>query len=181
MLLIDRGSREKEAKQELEVICKKIKEKGDYEFSNYCFLEVIPPYIEEGINQSLTHNIDELTIVPYFLYPGKKIKAAVNESIGFQEKTDVKLRITKPMSMHKTMIDLVDNRITSALSENSVNLPKNAVDVLVIGHGSKDPNAKRSMEYVIDGIKPTYRNVSFCFLEIEEPNIKQGIIKCKND
>ncbi len=138
LLLIDRGSREKEAKQELEVICKKIKEKGDYEFSNYCFLEVIPPYIEEGINQSLTHNIDELTIVPYFLYPGKKIKAAVNESIGFQEKTDVKLRITKPMSMHKTMIDLVDNRITS-------------------------------------------RNVSFCFLEIEEPNIKQGIIKCKND
>jgi len=181
LLLIDRGSREKEAKQELEVICKKIKEKGDYEFSNYCFLEVIPPYIEEGINQSLTHNIDELTIVPYFLYPGKKIKAAVNESIGFQEKTDVKFRITKPMSMHKTMIDLVDNRITSALSENSVNLPKNAVDVLVIGHGSKDPNAKRSMEYVVDGIKPTYRNVSFCFLEIEEPNIKQGIIKCKND
>ena len=62
----------KEAKQELEVICKKIMEKGNYEFSNYCFLEVIPPYIEEGINQSLTHSIDELTIVPYFLYPGKK-------------------------------------------------------------------------------------------------------------
>ena len=74
LLLIDRGSREKEAKQELEVICKKIKEKGDYKFSNYCFLEVIPPYIEEGINQSLTHNIDELTIVPYFLYPGKRSK-----------------------------------------------------------------------------------------------------------
>jgi len=94
LLLIDRGSREKEAKQELEVICKKIMEKGNYEFSNYCFLEVIPPYIEEGINQSLTHSIDELTIVPYFLYPGKKIKAAVNESIGFQEKTDVKFRIS---------------------------------------------------------------------------------------
>jgi len=54
LLLIDRGSREKEVKEELEVICKKIKEKGNYEFSNYCFLEVIPPFIEEGINQSLT-------------------------------------------------------------------------------------------------------------------------------
>ena len=181
LLLIDRGSREKEAKQELEVICKKIKEKGNYEFSNYCFLEVIPPYIEEGINQSLTYNIDELTIVPYFLYPGKKIKAAVNESIGFQEKTSVKFRITKPMSMHKTMIELVHNRITSALSENSVNVPADAVDILIIGHGSKDPNARRSMEYVVDGIKPTYRNVSSCFLEIEEPNIEQGILKCKND
>ncbi len=154
LLLIDRGSREEEAKQELEVICKKIKEKGKYEFSNYCFLEVIPPFIEEGINQSLAHDIDELTIVPYFLYPGKKIKAAVNESIGFQEKTDVKLRITKPMSMHKTMIELVYNRVASALSENSVNLSSDAVDVLIIGHGSKDPNAKRSMEYVVEGIKP---------------------------
>jgi sirohydrochlorin ferrochelatase len=37
------------------------------------------------------------------------------------------------------------------------------------------------MEYVVEGIKPTYRNVSSCFLEIEEPNIEQGIIKCKND
>ena len=181
LLLIDRGSREKEAKQELEVICKKIKEKGNYKFCNYCFLEVIPPFIEEGINQSITHDIDELIIVPYFLYPGKKIKAAVNESIGFQEKTDVKLRITKPMSMHKTMIELVHNRVTSALSENSVSMPTDAVDVLIIGHGSKDPNAKRSMKYVVEGINPTYRNVSSCFLEIEEPNIEQGIAKCKND
>ena len=60
LLLIDRGSREKEVKQELEVICKKIKEKGNYKFCNYCFLEVIPPFIEEGINQSISHDIDEL-------------------------------------------------------------------------------------------------------------------------
>jgi sirohydrochlorin ferrochelatase len=53
--------------------------------------------------------------------------------------------------------------------------------VLIIGHGSKDPNAKRSMEYVVKGVGPTYRNVSSCFLEIEEPNIEQGIAKCKNN
>ncbi len=46
LLLIDRGSREKEAKDELDLICKRVKEKGNYEFSNYCFLEVIHPFIE---------------------------------------------------------------------------------------------------------------------------------------
>ena len=51
LLLIDRGSREKEAKEELDIICKRIKEKGNYEVSNYCFLEVIPPFIEEGIKK----------------------------------------------------------------------------------------------------------------------------------
>lgn len=65
-------------------------EKENYVFSDYCFLEIIPPFIE-GIKKSLANEIDSLTIVPYFLYPGKKVKAAVNEAIKFQADTDVKL------------------------------------------------------------------------------------------
>ena len=181
MLLIDRGSREKEAKEELDFICSKVKEKGRYVFSDYCFLEVIPPYIEEGVKKCLKQDIEELTIVPYFLYPGKKVKAAVNDAIKFQAQTDVKFVISKPMSMHKTMIELVDNRVTSALEKNNISIPKNKVDVLIIGHGSKDPNAQLSIKYVVDGLANTFRNVSHCFLEIEEPNIQQGIEKCNKD
>ena len=151
LLLIDRGSRENEVKNELELICQRVKEKGNYEFSNYCFLEVIPPFIEEGIKKSLTSEIDSLTIVPYFLYPGKKVKAAVNEAIKFQAKTDVKFVVSKPMTMHKTMINLVNNRVTSALETNAVKIAKKNVDVLIIGHGSKDPNAQLSIKYVVDG------------------------------
>jgi len=181
LLLIDRGSRENEVKNELELICQRVKEKGNYEFSNYCFLEVIPPFIEEGIKKSLTNEIDSLTIVPYFLYPGKKIKAAVNEAIKFQAKTDVKFVVSKPMTMHKTMINLVNNRVTTALETNAVKIAKKNVDVLIIGHGSKDPNAQLSIKYVVDGLRSTYRNVSHCFLEIEQPNILQGILKCEKE
>ncbi len=69
LLLIDRGSRAREASEELEVICKGIMTKGDYVFTDYCFLEVEPPYIEDGITKSLKQDIESLTIVPYFLYP----------------------------------------------------------------------------------------------------------------
>jgi sirohydrochlorin ferrochelatase len=151
-----------------------VKEKGNYEFSNYCFLEVIPPFIEEGIKKSLASKVDYLTIVPYFLYPGKKVKAAVNDAIKFQATTDVKFVITKPMSMHKTMIELVDCRVTTSLETDGINLSKKDVDVLIIGHGSKDPNAQLSIKYVV-------RNVNHCFLEIEEPNIAHGISKCEKD
>jgi len=181
LLLIDRGSREKEVKEELDFICEKIKEKENYIFSNYCFLEVIPPFIDEGVKNCLKHNIDELTIIPYFLYPGKKVKAAVNGAIKLQKNTDVKLVISKPMSMHKTMIELVDNRVTSALIKNKISLLKKEVDVLIIGHGSKDPNAQLSIKYVTEGLAKTYRNISHCFLEIEEPNIQQGIDKCQQN
>ena len=181
LLLIDRGSRENEVKDELELICKMVKEKGNYEFCNYCFLEVIPPFIEEGIKKALTSEIDSLTIVPYFLYPGKKVKAAVNTAIKFQAKTDVKFVVSKPMTMHKTMINLVDNRVTTSLETNGIKIAKKNVDVLIIGHGSKDPNAQLSIKYVVDGLRSTYRNVSHCFLEIEQPNILQGVLKCEKE
>jgi len=181
LLLIDRGSREREASEELEEICKQIKKKGEYVFTDYCFLEVEPPFIEDGIQRSLNQDIDNLTIVPYFLYPGKKVKLAVSEAMKFQKDTEVKFVVTKPMSMHKTLIELVENRISSSLEMNKISLSNKEIDVLIIGHGSKDPNAQISLNYVVNGLKEKYRNVSRCFLEIEKPDIFEGIEKCEKD
>ncbi len=181
LLIIDRGSREREASEELEVICSSIKAKGDYIFTDYCFLEVLPPYIEEGIQKSLKQDIESLTIVPYFLYPGKKVKLAVSSVMKLQKDTDVKFLVTKPMSMHKTLVNLVENRITSSLDDNKITNSKKNIDVLIIGHGSKDPNAQMSINYVVSGLKETYRNVSRCFLEIEQPVIFEGVKSCEKN
>ncbi len=181
LLIIDRGSREKEASKELEVICERIKAKTDYVFTDFCFLEVIPPYIEDGITKCLKEDIDSLTIVPYFLYPGKKVKNAVTDVMKFQKNTDVKFVVTKPMSMHKTLANVVENRISTTLKENQVTLPKEDVDVMIIGHGSKDPNAQMSLDYIVNEIKNSYRNVSRCWLEIEQPDIFEGVKKCEKD
>ena len=181
LLLIDRGSREREASEELEEICKQVKKKGEYDFIDYCFLEVEPPFIEDGIEKSLKQDIESLTIVPYFLYPGKKVKLAVSDVMKFQKDTNVKFVVTKPMSMHKTLVNLVENRISSSLKENNISIPKKNVDVMVIGHGSKDPNAQLSLNYVVDGLKEEYRNVSRCFLEIEQPDIFEGIKTCEQN
>ena len=99
--------------EELETICAGIKTKGDYVFTDYCFLEVEPPYIEEKVSKCLKEDIDSLTLVPYFLYPGKKNKIAVTDVMKLQKDTQVKFLITKPMSMHKTFVDIVENRIVT--------------------------------------------------------------------
>lgn len=181
LLLIDRGSREREASEELDIICKGIKAKGDYVFTDFCFLEVEPPYIEDGIPKCLKENIDSLTIVPYFLYPGKKVKIAVTEAMKYQKDTNVKFVVTKQMSMHKTLVDVVGNRISTTLKENKITLSNNEVDVMIIGHGSKDPNAQRSLDYIVNELTDSYRNVSRCWLEIEQPDIFEGIKKCEKD
>lgn len=181
ILIIDRGSREREASEELDFICLKLMSSGRYAFAEYCFLEVEPPYIEDGMPKCLKQEIDSLTIVPYFLYPGRKVKKAVTDVMKFQKDTEVKLVVTKPMSMHPTMIGIVENRIGSAMREHGVDLPRERVDVLIIGHGSRDPNAKMSLDYIVDGLKGSYRNVSRCWLEIEQPDIRAGIRRCEKD
>ena len=181
LLLIDRGSREREASEELETICAGIKAKGDYVFTDYCFLEVEPPYIEDGISKCLKEDINSLTIVPYFLYPGKKVKIAVTDVMKLQKDTDVKFLVTKPMSMHKTLVDIVENRISTTMKENNVELDEKDVDVMIIGHGSKDPNAQMSLNYIVNELQDQYRNVSRCWLEIEQPDIFEGIKKCEKD
>ncbi|MDE1764209.1 MAG: sirohydrochlorin cobaltochelatase [Thaumarchaeota archaeon] len=181
LLLIDRGSREDDVKHELQHICEKVKQKGGYHMTNYCFLEVIPPYIEEGITKCLSSEIDELTIVPYFLYPGRKVKMAVDTATKFQSSSKTKISISRPMNMHKSLITLVDEKIQKILDARKPSVRKKSVDVLVIGHGSKDPEARTALKYVADGLGNTYRNVNYCFLEIEEPNIKQGIETCRKN
>ena len=181
LLLIDRGSREREASEELDVICQGIKAKGDYVFADFCFLEVEPPYIEDGIAKCLKEDIDSLTIVPYFLYPGKKVKNAVTDVMKFQKDTKVKFVVTKQMSMHKTLVEVVENRISATIKENNVTLSNDEVDVMIIGHGSKDSKAQMSLDYIVNHLKDSYRNVSRCWLEIEQPDIFEGIKKCEND
>ena len=181
LLIIDRGSREKEASQELETICQEIKKNRDYAITNYCFLEVEPPFIEAGISKCLKEGIDSLTVIPYFLYPGKKVKNAISDVEKLQKDSKIEFLITKPMSMHKTLVEIVENRISTTLKENKVTLENKDVDVMIIGHGSKDPNAQTSLDYIVNELSDSYRNVSRCWLEIEQPDIFEGVKKCEKD
>jgi len=178
LLLIDRGSREEEVKEELRYICSKAKEFGGYQFSDYCFLEVVPPFIEEVMEKCFRQDLDTLTVVPYFLYPGRKVKLAVSRAIDMTSKTDMRIRIAKPITLHKSLLDIVHAKVDDVIAKNKITFSKKEIDVLLIGHGSKDPDAKTSLQYVVDGLKDSYRNVTHCWLEIEEPNIKQGIEVC---
>lgn len=181
LMIIDRGSREREAEEELEIICEKVKEKGNYDFTEFCFLEVVPPFIEDGMEKCLKKDVEQMTIIPYFLYPGRKVKIAVADAMKYQKDTKIKFLVSKPMTMHKTLVDLVDNRVTTTLKENSIDIPKENVDVLIIGHGSKDPNSGYSIDYIVDELKSSYRNVSRCYLEIEGPTIEEGIQACEKN
>lgn len=181
LLIIDRGSREPEVSKELDVITKKVHTRGGYDYADFCFLEVLPPFINDAIQKCPSDNLDTLTIVPYFLYPGRKIKACVTSIMKYQQNIKTKFLVTKPMSMHPIMAKLVDRRVIDTLKKNNQDINRNKTDVLLIGHGSKDINAQLSINYIVKELQKSYRNVSRCFLEIEQPDIRAGIARCERD
>lgn len=175
LLIVDRGSREPEVRQELQDICALAKSRAGYQYADYCFLEVLPPFIGEGINRCIDSGADAITVMPYFLYPGMKLKDAVKQSakIGYDKK--LKMAITRPLSYHPSMPQLVAERIRELKSEKGIGLADRECDVLLIGHGSSSKNAHDAFLHLAETIRSQYRNVQHCFLELDRPNIEEGI------
>lgn len=175
LLIIDRGSKELEVQDELLKISNQAKEKGGYIYSNFCFLEVIPPYIDEGIRNCIKENVDLITVMPYFLYPGMKLKDAVKKTASISKDKQVKLVITKPLCYSDVLKFVIIDRLTKLKFLNDIRLKDKECDVLVIGHGSSDRRATEAFIFTINSIKNSYRNVEHCFLELEGPTIQEGI------
>lgn len=175
LLIVDRGSREQDVKLELQDICSIAKHKAGYDYTNYCFLEVIPPFIEEGIRKCLDNGAEFITVMPYFLYPGLKLKDSVRQSAKIAQAKNLRMMITKPLSYHSMITDVVIDRICELKYKQQILYSDCECDVLLIGHGSSDKNARNAFVYTVNTLKPFYRNVNFCFLELDEPAIEEGI------
>lgn len=175
LLIIDRGSREEEVRRELAQICALTKHFASYDYVDYCFLEVLPPFIAEGIDRCIASGADFITVVPYFLYPGMKLKDAVKQSAFITREKNLKLAITKPLSYHPMMARLVLDGINRLKRDVCINHPDKECDILLIGHGSSDKNAHDAFIFTANALRPYFRNVRFCFLELDRPNIEEGI------
>jgi precorrin-8X/cobalt-precorrin-8 methylmutase len=175
LLIVDRGSREPEVRQELKEICLLAKRKAGYDYVDYCFLEVLPPFIAEGIGKCIEIGADSVTIMPYFLYPGMKLKDTVKQSAKMGRDRKLKMAIAKPLCYHPMMARLIAERVSELKNDNNINYADSECDVVLIGHGSSDRNAHDAFIHAVTGVRPRYRNVHFCFLELDSPNIEEGI------
>ena len=175
LLIVDRGSREPDVRQELQEICSLAKSRAGYDYADYCFLEVLPPFIAEGIGRCMSSGAGFITVMPYFLYPGIKLKDTVKQSARIGSDRKLKMAITKPLSYHPMMAQLIIDRINELKKDKGITHPDKECDVVLIGHGSSDKNARDAFIHSADAIRPHYLSVHFCFLELDRPSIEEGI------
>mgnify|MGYP001030028843 CR=1 FL=1 len=180
ILLIDRGSREPEVKEELSELCSMTRIRGNYHHSTYSMLEVTRPYIEDGISECKNADVEYLTIVPYFLYPGLKMKSAVIKASRIAKDMNVRFFISRSLNYHPNLLRLVMDRIDEAKKRDGVDVRDSECDVLLVGHGSSDINARRTFNRVAHALSAHYRSVNVCFLELDRPDIREGILSRMN-
>jgi sirohydrochlorin ferrochelatase len=176
LLIIDRGSKMKEVREELSETCNIIKNVSDYEVVEYCFLEVVPPFIDKGIKDCIEKGADSITIVPYFLYPGMKLKDAVTKTAAMISEEKIRMVVTKPLSYQPVISRIVIDHLQTLLEKEKIQ-SKN-ICLLLIGHGSSDRRARDAFMYTVKSLETLYPNVRFCFLELEPPNIDEGYKNC---
>jgi sirohydrochlorin ferrochelatase len=67
-------------------------------------------------------------------------------------------------------------RVNALISEK--NITGKNYSILLIGHGSSDRRARDAFLYTVESLKNHFKYVNFCFLELEPPNIEEGIKNC---
>jgi precorrin-8X/cobalt-precorrin-8 methylmutase len=177
LLIIDRGSKMNEVREELLETCNIIKKVSDYSIVEYCFLEVVPPFIDQGIKTCIEKGADSITIVPYFLYPGMKLKDAVTKTAAIISEEKIRMVVTKPLSYQPTIPKIVIDRLQYLLKDKKIDPTKN-ICLLLIGHGSSDRRARDAFIYTVKSLEAIYPNVRYCFLELEPPDINEGYKNC---
>lgn len=167
----------KEVREELLETCDIIKNMSDYSVVEYCFLEVVPPFIDEGIKNCKEKGADSITIVPYFLYPGMKLKDAVTKTAAIISEEKIRMVVTKPLSYQPMISKIVIDHLQSLLKKEKIESTQN-ICLLLIGHGSSDRRARDAFIYTVRSLETLYPSVRFCFLELEPPNIDEGYKNC---
>jgi len=104
-----------------------------------------------------------------------KLKDAVKRTAAISKEKGVKLVITKPLCYSEILTFVIVDRLFKLKFSNDIQLKDKECDVLVIGHGSSDRRATEAFIFTINAIKSSYRNVDYCFLELAEPTIQEGI------
>ena len=58
--------------------------------------------------------------MPYFLYPGLKLKDSVKKTAKICHDKGIKVVIAKPLSYHDLLISIIRDRISNARAKNGI-------------------------------------------------------------
>ncbi|MBW2714234.1 MAG: sirohydrochlorin cobaltochelatase [Deltaproteobacteria bacterium] len=113
VILVDHGSRAPEAAASLDEMVGLVQKQRPEILVLAAHMEIAPPSIEEALQQCVTQGARRVTVVPYFLAPGRHIAedipALVQTAAARHPQTEVHL--APPLGVHTKLAEVILERL----------------------------------------------------------------------
>jgi sirohydrochlorin ferrochelatase len=144
------GSRNAQGNQAFISFINEVIEKADMPLAAYGFLENAKPGIIESVQGCIQRGANHITVVPVLLLPGIHANEDIPRELKCVKETypDVEIHYGEPIGVNEVVTDLIVNVLKAAgyLGTQSEN-------VLLVGHGSRDPLAAVEFEKLADCLR----------------------------
>ena len=113
VLLVDHGSRRKEANAQLDTLARLVRARMPDRFVAAAHLELEPPSVTVGIDACAAAGAEEIVIHPFFLAPGRHSAEDLPRLAreGSIQHPGVSIRLGAPLGLHPRLVDAVLERI----------------------------------------------------------------------
>lgn len=117
ILLLAHGSREKETELTFRRITEAVKKKVNNVVIETAYLQFSQINLEKGLNNLVTQNVDDISVIPYFLFSGVHIRETIPRTIEeyVMKNPNVKITIENTFGEDDRLANILADQVCEAL------------------------------------------------------------------
>ncbi|MGH7411814.1 MAG: CbiX/SirB N-terminal domain-containing protein [Candidatus Methylomirabilis sp.] len=123
LLIVDHGSRRKEANDLLQQLAGMMRERFGLDIVHYAHMELGEPTIAQGFDACVAEGAEEVIVHPYFLGPGRHVTTDIPDLVrqAAGRHPGVAFRITEPLGVHPKIGEVIVERIAQSRGSAPIN------------------------------------------------------------
>jgi len=112
LIIIGHGSRSGDAVRDFQKVVDLVRDKGLFDTVSGAFMELSKPSIPETVKELVSKQVNEIIVVPYFLYEGIHTKLDIPNLINEISRSypDVIFKMAKPIGVEPILAEILIDR-----------------------------------------------------------------------
>ncbi|MGI8384624.1 sirohydrochlorin chelatase [Robertmurraya sp. P23] len=178
VLFVGHGSREKEGNEQVVQMVRNIKNQMSAEWIvETCFLELTDPNMDTGISRCLAQGATSIAIIPMMIFAASHSKLHIPFAIDEARKKYPSVTFTygRPIGVHKSMVEICEQRIEEGMDVTSV--AKDDIGVVLLGRGCSDGGANSDLYKLARLLreKLSIKKMEPAFIAVTEPSLEESV------
>lgn len=184
ILIVAHGSTSKNNESAVETQARLLRDKG---FDNvyHGFKGYSKPFIQDVVEELAADGFDEIIAVPMFIATGHYTDIVVPKRLGLEPNTTEGTVSVKGRNVHIRMTGVfgTDPRLADIILKRAKEISKggNRPGILLIGHGSKNPENHDMVKLNAERVGKSCPNVYCSFNEFNEPDVVDALVQMEKD